>query len=246
MRESPEILGETPRKPGEKQGKRLNLECYAEAETLNKASLNDDEMPVNTSASREEIGSGDKGMSDGDNIVDSTDKCKLCDKVVSNEDSAVFCNGCQFWCHAKCEKLSDKEYDELTKQKSKIKWYCCCCKKESLKPKNIVEKEISNVQIITRNMTTRTREQLPTPTNEKNCNVCETVVVINIGEGNIATIKCQRCWQNEVDTMREFTDSLLVRNEEIGNVQGHDHEAISEDFKKLEEENEKLDQKLMH
>ena len=68
IRESPEILGETPGKPGEGQRKRLNLEGYAEVETLNKVSLNDDEMLVNTRASREEIGSSDKGMSDGDNM----------------------------------------------------------------------------------------------------------------------------------------------------------------------------------
>ena len=99
--------------------------------------------------------------------------------------------------------------------------------------------------MITSNMPTRTREQLSIPpTDEKNCNVCEAVVVINIGEGNIATIKCQKGWQNEVDTMRGFIEILLVRNKEIGNIRDYDHEAISEDFKKLEEENEKLEAKV--
>ena len=39
----------------------------------------------------QEIGSGDKGKTseEGINIVDPTDKCKLCNKVVSNEDNFV-------------------------------------------------------------------------------------------------------------------------------------------------------------
>ena len=118
----------------------------------------------------QEIRSNDLGKKsdEGDNnVADLINKCKSCNKVVINEDNAVYCDLCQFWCHAKCEKLSVEEYDGLTKQKFKIKWYCCQCKTEAHKPENIIDKEARNIQMITWNMPTRTGEQLPT--DEKNC-----------------------------------------------------------------------------
>ena len=46
-------------------------------------------------------------------------KCKFCNKILIYDDKAVYCYGCQFWCHVKYEKSSDTEYSALTKQNLK-------------------------------------------------------------------------------------------------------------------------------
>ena len=52
--------------------------------------------------------------------------CSICTKIVNNEDS-VCCDLCDFWVHkATCSRLSDKEYEELSKKNSQP-WYCQKC-----------------------------------------------------------------------------------------------------------------------
>ena len=92
MRESPEILGETPRKPGEKQGKRLNLECDADVETLDNVSLNKN---VNESESNEKLSQ-------------KKEVC-VCSKQVKNSQNSIECDLCGFWFHIGCVPI-EKEY----------------------------------------------------------------------------------------------------------------------------------------
>lgn len=55
-------------------------------------------------------------------------KCKTCDKLVGKEDSGIECEICESWFHAKCEELSDEEYNFLHAHKS-LHWYCTACNK---------------------------------------------------------------------------------------------------------------------
>ena len=58
--------------------------------------------------------------------------CKICKKVVKDDQKGLSCDLCMFWSHKKCSKVSDKDYDFLTKaNNSSIKWFCdICCQKD--------------------------------------------------------------------------------------------------------------------
>ena len=52
--------------------------------------------------------------------------CSICTKIVKDEDS-VCCDLCDYWVHKKtCSRLSEKEYEELSKKNSRS-WYCQKC-----------------------------------------------------------------------------------------------------------------------
>ena len=117
MGESPEILGETPRKPGEKLRKRLNLECDVDVEKLDNVSLNENESERNEKLSQKK------------------EVC-ICSKQVKNSQNSIECDLCGFWFHIGCVPI-EKEYFEMVRSLGDIiKWFCINCKSEI---ENIVE-----------------------------------------------------------------------------------------------------------
>ena len=53
--------------------------------------------------------------------------CGICHKNVNKNQKAIQCNECNFWFHAKCEKISDLEYKILCDQPDNIPWFCVNC-----------------------------------------------------------------------------------------------------------------------
>ena len=60
---------------------------------------------------------------DGDDVpvgaedVDPEDVCPQCSRPVSNWDPAIRCDSCETWNHAKCEGMSEIEYEVLIQSK---------------------------------------------------------------------------------------------------------------------------------
>ena len=64
----------------------------------------------------------------------SLDLCLRCKQDVLEGEKGIVCGGCEFWFHAKCEKVSAELYRaimnfEEKKDGGKIVWYCACCAK---------------------------------------------------------------------------------------------------------------------
>ena len=57
-----------------------------------------------------------------------SEKCKVCDTAVEDEDFGVACEICESWFHIKCEGMSSDEYKFLDAHKS-LHWYCKACNK---------------------------------------------------------------------------------------------------------------------
>ena len=60
--------------------------------------------------------------------------CLRCKKDVLDGEKGIACGGCEFWFHAKCEKVSAELYRAIVsfeekKEGSKLVWYCACCAK---------------------------------------------------------------------------------------------------------------------
>ena len=55
-------------------------------------------------------------------------KCS-CDKIVTNKDNGLLCDGCTKWFHAGCQKVSLELYRALAKNKDEL-WFCRPCKLE--------------------------------------------------------------------------------------------------------------------
>ena len=51
--------------------------------------------------------------------VDPEDVCPQCSRPVSNWDPAIRCDSCETWNHAKCEGMSEIEYEVLIQSKGK-------------------------------------------------------------------------------------------------------------------------------
>ena len=58
---------------------------------------------------------------------DKDDKCPSCDKVVTPKDTAVQCEICESWWHAKCEGISEEGFKVL--QRDNAHWFCLKCNK---------------------------------------------------------------------------------------------------------------------
>ena len=55
------------------------------------------------------------------------DKCSVCNKTVSINHKAVYCDICKTWVHIKCNYIDNKTYQYL--QNSDDEWYCLSCNK---------------------------------------------------------------------------------------------------------------------
>ena len=56
------------------------------------------------------------------------DNCKICDEKVVSGEYGLGCEICEKWFHAKCEGMSNEEYEFLEAHKS-LHWYCEDCNK---------------------------------------------------------------------------------------------------------------------
>ena len=65
--------------------------------------------------------------------------CFECEGNVNNSDKALMCNICEQWYHAKCQRVTNAEYEFLSdKPNESIQWYCKSCRGASLKLFKIV------------------------------------------------------------------------------------------------------------
>ncbi len=53
--------------------------------------------------------------------------CPKCKKTVGENSKSLCCEYCVKWYHAKCEGITDDEYDLLNKCASKVHWFCSVC-----------------------------------------------------------------------------------------------------------------------
>jgi len=60
---------------------------------------------------------------------DEADHCVDCGKMVFPQQQGLMCDGCGFWHHAVCEKVSDEVFNFLSKhdEEESIQWYCRKC-----------------------------------------------------------------------------------------------------------------------
>ena len=63
--------------------------------------------------------------------------CTVCAKNVRDTDSAIQCDGCQFWCHLQCANLTIQQYEDLSE--SDVVWECPACIKPHLPQLNSVD-----------------------------------------------------------------------------------------------------------
>lgn len=54
--------------------------------------------------------------------------CGCCQDRVSTGQMGLECEICKFWFHAKCEKLTKREYDKISDVIEKVSWHCKECK----------------------------------------------------------------------------------------------------------------------
>lgn len=96
-------------------------------------------------------------MSVGDGVCaetgDVSDSCGWCNKVVADDDKALFCEICETWYHTVCEKIDDSVYKIAKKdsQKSAVLHYFCtktCNKAASKILKGVIrlEKEVDELK----------------------------------------------------------------------------------------------------
>ena len=51
--------------------------------------------------------------------------CACCERPCKNNQRALQCDGCNLWCHAKCTRVSQDEYNRLSSTDDT--WYCNAC-----------------------------------------------------------------------------------------------------------------------
>ena len=51
--------------------------------------------------------------------------CACCERPCKNNQRALQCDGCNSWCHAKCTRVSQDEYNRLSSTDDT--WYCNAC-----------------------------------------------------------------------------------------------------------------------
>jgi len=54
------------------------------------------------------------------------EKCRDCNKVVTDKDAGILCKLCERWFHATCQKISEDAYAFFKKNES-MHWYCEIC-----------------------------------------------------------------------------------------------------------------------
>ncbi len=53
--------------------------------------------------------------------------CGVCQKNVTRNQKSIQCSKCCFWIHAKCNNISNAEFDNLSKEMDNVPWYCINC-----------------------------------------------------------------------------------------------------------------------
>ena len=53
--------------------------------------------------------------------------CKVCQDEVSDNDNAIMCNECNFWCHISCVGLPEEAYNHLVSNSNSFTWVCYIC-----------------------------------------------------------------------------------------------------------------------
>lgn len=86
--------------------------------------------------------------------------CQGCNCRVNTDQMGMECGGCKRWYHAKCEKLSKKEYEKICEIDEKIIWHCGECgeilplvlkeNRRLHKEIEIVKKEMSEIKELMR------------------------------------------------------------------------------------------------
>ena len=56
-----------------------------------------------------------------------SDICQGCNSRVNTGQMGIECGGCKKWYHAKCEKLTKKEYEKICEIEEKVMWNCSKC-----------------------------------------------------------------------------------------------------------------------
>lgn len=58
---------------------------------------------------------------------ESEDECRTCKKAVRESDNGLYCDSCEGWYHAGCEKVNKELYQVLSKYKEHP-WFCRKCR----------------------------------------------------------------------------------------------------------------------
>ena len=54
--------------------------------------------------------------------------CGLCGELVSDDDRAICCDGCNKWIHVSCDQYTTEEaYDDFVLHPSSEPWFCNIC-----------------------------------------------------------------------------------------------------------------------
>ncbi len=81
-------------------------------------------------------------------LQDNIDLCPDCQNHVKDEDKGINCDQCKQWWHARCAKVTNKEYEVLGKS-SNFRWYCkeCSCKERDVEkqPNQIMSQQLTNM-----------------------------------------------------------------------------------------------------
>ena len=56
--------------------------------------------------------------------------CGICHKSVSKNQKSIQCSECCFWIHAKCNDVSNAEFENLCNEMDTIPWYCINCESD--------------------------------------------------------------------------------------------------------------------
>ena len=56
--------------------------------------------------------------------------CRICTKQVNKNQQSIQCDKCDFWVHAKCNKINKQTFNFL--QQSDAQWFCKECINESV------------------------------------------------------------------------------------------------------------------
>ena len=79
--------------------------------------------------------------------IKNVDQCGSCEKSVSKDDKALYCDICRLWFHISCVNVPIKKYNFL-KQNEDIFWYCLFCNKAAKSlHQDLVMVKAENVQL---------------------------------------------------------------------------------------------------
>ena len=79
---------------------------------------------------------------DGDSADSCVDaKCSRCKKEIIEGQEAIECELCKIWVHAvTCEKMPKNVYNYISRQESKLHWFCNKCDSHAIKTLNMLTK----------------------------------------------------------------------------------------------------------